>query len=83
MFVQNSAQSALKEVIGYTYPNLYTGKEWYVGFYAFDPVAGKMRRKKIKINFIEKAADRRRYAGELCKRISRKLDQGVESLDRV
>ena len=76
MFVQNSAQSALKEVIGYTYPNLYTGKEWYVGFYAFDPVAGKMRRKKIKINFIEKAADRRRYAGELCKRISRKLDQG-------
>ena len=83
MLSKKKDQTTLKEIISYTYPQLYVGKRWYIGFYAFDPVAGKMRRKKIKINFIEKAAGRRRYAGELCKRISRKLDQGVESLDRV
>ena len=76
MLSKKKGQTALKEIIGYTYPKLYVGKRWYIGFYAFDPVAGKMRIKTIKINFIEKAADRRRYANELCKRISRKLDEG-------
>lgn len=76
MLSKKKGQTALKEIISYTYPKLYVGKRWYIGFYAFDPVAGKMRIKTIKINFIEKAADRRRYANELCKRISRKLDEG-------
>ena len=76
MLSKKKDQTALKEIIGYTYPKLYVGKRWYIGFYAFDPVAGKMRIKTIKINFIEKAADRRRYANELCKRIFRKLDEG-------
>ena len=41
---------AINELRAFTYPLLHTGKEWYVGFNAFDPVQGKMRRKKIKIN---------------------------------
>ena len=45
--------TSLQEIISYTLPELYVGKEWYVGFYAFDPVLGKMRRKRIKINFIK------------------------------
>lgn len=76
MFAKKSTTSALKEVVSHTYPNLYTGKEWYVGFYAFDPVRGAMRRKKIKINFIEKVSERRKYAESLRKRIILKLDQG-------
>ena len=39
---------AISELRAFTYPLLHTGKEWYVGFNAFDPVQGKMRRKKNK-----------------------------------
>ena len=40
------------EVISYTPPKLYTGKtgnDWYVGFYAFCPIAGKLKIKRINI----------------------------------
>ncbi|WP_099463419.1 tyrosine-type recombinase/integrase [Parabacteroides provencensis] len=73
---QKNGASAIKSIMAYTYPRLYTGKEWYVGFYAFDPVRNTMRRKKIKINFIDKAADRRRYANNLMRRITDQLDKG-------
>lgn len=68
--------SALKSIISYTYPELYTGKEWYVGFYAFDPVRNEMRRKKIKINFVKKATDRRRYGEALKRRVAQQLESG-------
>jgi len=73
---ETSPNSDIESVISFTYPKLYTGKEWYVGFYAFDPVRGKMRRKRIKINFIEKVADRRKYAQGLMRRLIVKLDNG-------
>ena len=41
----------LESIIGYTPPKLYTGKngkDWYIGFYAFDPELNKMRLKRIK-----------------------------------
>lgn len=76
MFAEKSNNQSLKEIISYTYPKLYTGKEWYIGFYAFDPVIGKMRRKKIKLNYIEKIAERRKYASALMRRLQSKLDQG-------
>ncbi len=75
-FSEKSPNIALKEIISYTPPKLYTGKEWYVGFYAFDPARGQMRRKKIKLNFIAKTADRRRYANALIKRLHTKLESG-------
>lgn len=31
--IQKKPDTALKEIIAYTLPELYTGKEWYVGFY--------------------------------------------------
>ena len=52
---------AINELRAFTYPLLHTGKEWYVGFNAFDPVQGKMRRKKIKINSIKTITQRKRY----------------------
>lgn len=77
MFIQEtSSKSEIHDIISFTYPKLYTGKEWYVGFYAFDPVRGKMRRKRIKINFIEKIGDRRKYAQGLIRRLIVKLDNG-------
>lgn len=67
---------SLKKIISYTYPKLYVGKDWYIGFYAFDPVQGKMRRKKIKVNFIKKTHERRKYANELMKRLVVQLNDG-------
>ncbi|WP_286155815.1 site-specific integrase [Parabacteroides goldsteinii] len=74
--IQKKPDSALKEIIAYTLPELYTGKEWYVGFYAFDPLQGKMRRKKIKINFIKGTTKRRKYGEGLKQRLIEKLSKG-------
>jgi len=76
MFTSNYPQVSVKEIISYTYPQLYTGKEWFVGFYSFDPASNKMRRKKIKINFIKTVADRRRFARAMVQRLTKKLDAG-------
>lgn len=64
------------DVRQYTPPRLYQGKDWYVGFMAYDPVRGCMRRKRYKLNFIEKVGERRRYADGLIKRLNSKLEQG-------
>ena len=64
------------DIVGYTYPQLYTGKEWYIGFMAFDPALGKSRRKRYKINFIGTVTKRKRYASQLITRLTTKLEQG-------
>lgn len=68
--------SALLEIRQFSYPRLVTGKEWYIIFYAFDPARNQMRRKRIKLNHIEKIGDRRAYANGLMKRIVIKLEKG-------
>jgi integrase len=75
MFSQVGKTSVLP-IISYTPPQLYTGKDWYVGFYAYDPSQNKMRRKRIKLNFIKKTGERRKYAGELIKRLNTQLVNG-------
>ena len=67
---------AISELRAFTYPLLHTGKEWYVGFNAFDPVQGKMRRKKIKINSIKTITQRKRYAATLIHKLTQKLESG-------
>lgn len=67
---------SLKEIQGYTPPVLHTGKDWYIDFYAFNPAYGEMRRKKIKLNFIEKVTERRKYAKDYMNRLSEKLSLG-------
>lgn len=71
-----SDNSLLEEIISFTYPKLHAGKDWYVGFYAFDPAKKKMRRKRIKINFIKKIGARRRYADGLMRRLVVQLEKG-------
>lgn len=68
--------AVFQEILSYTPPQLYTGKEWYVGFMAYDPALRKMRRKKIKLNYIEKIGERRKYASELIKRLTQQLERG-------
>ena len=68
--------SSLKEIQGFTPPVLHTGNDWYIDFYAFDPAKGEMRRKKIKLNFIKRANERRKYAKDYMIRISEKLSLG-------
>ena len=54
--------SSLKNIQAYTPPVLREGKEWYIEFYAFNPVKAKLCRKKIKINSVKKISERRKYA---------------------
>lgn len=74
--LQKKQNSSIKEIKSFTMPKLYIGKEWYIGFMAYDPSRGDMRRKKIKLNHIEKIGDRRRYADNLVKRLIPKLESG-------
>lgn len=76
MFAENFKNGSIKEIIGFSYPKLYTGKEWYIGFNAFDPATGIMRRKKIKLNHIEKVTERRKFASGLIYRLSKQLENG-------
>lgn len=68
--------SELQEIVSYTMPKLYTGKEWYIGFYAFNPVDGKLKIKRIKLNYIKKVGERRKYASDLMVRLNEKLRRG-------
>lgn len=72
--LKNERNSALNEIKSYTYPRLHTGKCWYVSFYSYDPAKGIMRRKRIKINTVGTTAEKRRYASQLCHRLSMKLE---------
>ena len=67
---------SLEEIKKYSPPRLHTDKEWYISFKAFGPSAGKLRLKRIKINYIRPVTERRKYAKDLIMRLSEKLVQG-------
>ena len=37
-------KNELAQIVAYTPPRLYTGKEWYIGFMAYDPIQEKLHR---------------------------------------
>ena len=64
----NHEKTRIDEIVSYTPPQLYTGKEWYIGFMAFDPALGKLHRKRIKINHVHGGVcAKRKYAQDLLK----------------
>lgn len=73
---QKNKKTDFEEIQSFTYPRLVTGKEWYIIFYAYDPARNSMRRKRIKLNYIEKKGNRRQYAEGLMKRLISKLEKG-------
>ena len=67
----NHEKTLIDEIVSYTPPQLYTGKEWYIGFMAFDPALGKLHRKRIKINHVHGGVcAKRKYAQDLLKRLN-------------
>ncbi|MGL4292725.1 MAG: tyrosine-type recombinase/integrase [Bacteroidales bacterium] len=76
MYHKSTSTSIIQQAISYTLPELYTGKEWYIGFYAYDPITGKLKRKKIKINFIKSITQRRKRAKDIIYNLTCKLEKG-------
>jgi len=74
--LQKNSSDNCNSIRAYSVPKLHTGKEWYVGFNAFDPVTQKMKRKKIKLNNIDGVGHRRKYAEGLIRRLLDKLEKG-------
>ena len=72
----NQKKNDLAQIVSYTPPRLYTGKDWYVGFYSYDPLLQTLRRKKIKVNHIQSKLERRKYANDLIIRVNEKLRRG-------
>lgn len=65
-----------RKILPYTYPSLYEGKVWYIGFYAEDPATGRMRRKRYKVERIKGAKAKRRYAQRMICQLMDMLDHG-------
>ncbi len=63
-------------MLGFTYPKLHTGKNWYVDFNSFDPASGTMRRKKYMLDSIPKITERRKRAAELVESLLKLLRSG-------
>lgn len=74
--VKKARTSTLNEILSFTYPRLHTGICWYVGFYAYDPAIGTMRRKRIRINTVGNDKEKKKYAAQLCHRLAQKLEYG-------
>ena len=76
MYSKTKKGSSLHEVISYTLPKLHTGKNWYVDFLCFDPVDGKMRRKKYMLDSIKKLSDRKKQAADIISNCTNRLRSG-------
>jgi integrase len=76
MFLRKRKGSSKFDIIQYTLPQLHTGKNWYVDFLCYDPLSGKMRRKKYMLNIIHKISDRKRRACEIITSVTAQLEKG-------
>ena len=63
-------------IIGFTLPRLHTGKNWYVDFFAYDPVSNGMKRKKYMLDREKRASERRIMATLLISNLTQRLIQG-------
>ena len=72
----NFLSGNVSELVGYTYPKLHKGKDWYVDFYARDPATNKMKRKKYWITSELRVSEKLRRATEIINVISKQLMEG-------
>lgn len=68
--------ASLDEIVTYTLPKLHTGKNWYVDFKCYDPLDGKMKRKKFMLDSIPKVSDRKKRAAEIITITANRLRNG-------
>ena len=71
-----SGTEKLENVMGFTFPRLHEGKEWYIDFKAFDPESGELRRKKYYVPKQGKKTERRAMAAVMVERLTQKLREG-------
>lgn len=71
-----SKKQAINEIKGYTYPVLSLGKQNFVYFYAFDPVSGQMKRKKIMLGRVKGQAKIKQTGKDIINRLTEKLISG-------
>ena len=64
------------QIIGFTLPRLHTGKNWYVDFFAYDPVSNGMKRKKYMLDRTKRSSDRRKMATLLISNLTQRLIMG-------
>ncbi len=76
MLFPHKKSAQLKEVLGFTYPRLHTGKSWYVDFLSYDPAVGKMKRKKYMLDGIPLVKERRKRAVEMIESLLKLLRSG-------
>lgn len=70
-------KDGVAKALAYTPPQYRTNKGGsYIEFYAYDPVSGKLKRKRIKVNHIDGTSNRKRYAMECVKRFANLLSDG-------
>ena len=69
----DNSSSAL---IGFTLPRLHKGKNWYVDFFAYDPVSDRMKRKKYMLDRQKRSSERYIMAAMLITNITQRLIQG-------
>lgn len=66
-----------REVIGFTLPVMHTtGSNWYVDFYALDPITGRMRRKKYMLNKYKTERNKRTMGSLIIHNLTAKLTAG-------
>lgn len=66
-----------REMLGFTLPVMHTkGSNWYVDFYAHDPVSGRMKRKKYMLNKFKTDQKKRMMGSLLIYNITAKLTAG-------
>ena len=68
-----SKNDAIAEIKKWTPPRLHLGKESYVDFMAYDPLSGKLKRKKIMVGRIKGRKAQRIYADGIIQRLMEKL----------
>ena len=63
-------------IIEFTLPRLHTGRNWYVDFFAYDPVSDAMKRKKYMLDRTKKRSERRVMATLLISNLTQRLIKG-------
>lgn len=76
MFLPEKGSSSKKGIVDFTMPKLHKGKKWFIDFYAFDPVQGRMRRKKYMLDHFESSKGRSEMATVMLAEIFHKLVAG-------
>lgn len=76
MCSEKNEKTTPKPVSDFTFPKLHKGKQWYVDFFAWDPMAGKLRRKKYMLDRMKSSKSREQMASVLIARLYAKLLSG-------